>query len=126
MIKYENWPVIVRIETALRDRRFNLLRGEGMATIGYLLAIAGIVITLFSIIRNNEAEVFTDNLSLGIGCFLMGMICVISGYSISWVNKYSSWEERFNHQSLLTEKLGAILLSLIGGLGLALIIKSMN
>ena len=124
MIKYENWPIIVRVETAFSIKKFHIAKSDGIATIGYLFSILGIITILVSIIKSSEVGVFNNNLIFGIGCFLIGITHVIYGCSISWINKYSSWEERFNNKSLLTEKLGSILLLLISVLGLALVIKS--
>ncbi len=121
-MNYQDWPIIVKITTALSVKNFHIKKGSSYALIGYVFCFLGILLFGSDILSQNTTGLFKEDLIAGIGCFLIGIQMVVTGYSVDWISKNSSWEERFRHSSQLLDKLGAGLMLCIGLMGLFFII----
>lgn len=110
-IKYQDWPKIVKVTTALSNNKILLKSPTIPYVLGYFLFIGGILGLVYAFFKS-ESFIATSNIS-NITYILIGLANVISGNSIKWIASNSSWEERFKNKSSLSNKIIYILISLL-------------
>lgn len=103
IIKYQNWPEFVKVITALSNKRFTLKSPTIPMMLGYILLLGGFFDLIYKFSQNNISE-FSDFLS-PLGSALIGALNIASGNAIKWINKNSSWEERFENSSTTFHKI---------------------
>ena len=126
LIKYENWPIVVRAVTAFKIGKAHISKESGITVLGYIMALIGISILVLVALYGKEVGIFKDNLLAGLGFLLIGLMNVINGYSISWINRKSCWSERYLNKPQLVDKLGGLLLFSLTILALIVMIKGFD
>lgn len=115
IIKYQNWPEFVKVITALSNKRFTVKSPTIPMVLGYLLLLGGLFDLIYNFSQNNISELsdFLDPL----GYTIIGALNIASGNAIKWINKNSSWEERFENSSTTFHKVLAVLFVAIALVG---------
>lgn len=112
VVKYENWPPLVKIVTALSNKKFYFKQYKLSLFLGYLI-IALIVIVLLVALFFYPNEITSAD-SIQFICFgFIGLVNVAAGYALKWILQNSSWDERFENKSSTLHKVLNVLVSVL-------------
>lgn len=109
IIKYQNWPQIVKITTAFVHKRFFSRSPTFSYVVGYLCLIGGIIGLAYAYTK--QYPLIAENYFANLCYIILGIACIISGNSIKWIASNSTWEERFQNKSSLSVKVIYILIT---------------
>lgn len=110
-VTYQNWPQIVKVTTALSNKKVLLKTPTISYVLGYLLLIGGVFGLAYALYKQYPLTV--ENYFANISYVLIGVANVVTGNSIKWIAMNSSWEERFANKSSVTNKVIYVVVSLI-------------
>jgi len=119
-IKYQDWPQIVKITTALSNRELFIKSPTFPFVVGYFCLIGGVFGLAYAFYK--EFPITLENYIPKISYILIGLASIISGNSIKWIVSNSSWKERFENKSSIANKIIYILISMVLSAGLVGII----
>lgn len=109
---YNNWPVMVKITTALSGKSFYIKNHKPTLYLGYLVLFSGVASFIY-LLFNAPISVTSNDFLNAVSLTIVGLASIATGKSIDWVNNNSSWEERFANTSSAVHKFLYIFISLV-------------
>ena len=106
-IKYQDWPEMVKITTALSNRNFLIKNHKVPLILGYIVLSIGGLDLIFRVVQSGLADV--SNLLSPLGVVIVGLFNIGGSSTLKWIADNSSWEERFENTSSTSHKLISII-----------------
>jgi len=113
ILKYEYWPVAVKIATAFSHRKFLMTNHKATLFLGYLLIGLGVIDLLYQVFFVEEKLSLSGDVIDSFAYLLIGSVNIWSGYAIKWVNEKSTWDERFESKSSVIHKMIYFIVTLV-------------
>jgi len=110
--KYDAWPSMVKITTALANQNFVVRNYKIPFFLGGLLAGLGFASALYLLIDTSEDQGLLD-LIHPLAFIIIGLANLLGGKSVKWIAENSSWEERFRNHSSWNHRMIYLLVSAI-------------
>lgn len=117
MIKYKDWPIWVRMTTSFSNKLLYSKRSSDVKRIAFI-ALIYFLFLLFGQQESNSNKI--------IGFLIITIFIFVSAYSVDWIEKNSSWEERFNNSSSNRDKLGGVFYISLALVGLWFFLKDLR
>lgn len=101
-IKYQDWPEMVKMATALSSKNFVIKNPKIPRTLGYIVLTMGLLDLIFIVFQDGISD-FT-NLLHPLAVMIIGVLNLGSSRMLKWIAEHSSWEERFANTSSTAHK----------------------
>ncbi len=101
-IKYQDWPEMVKIATALSSKNFLIKNQKIPQILGYIVLVIGLLDLIFILFQDGISDL--TNLLHPLAVMIIGVLNLGSSRMLKWIAENSSWEERFENTSSTVHK----------------------
>lgn len=124
-VKYEDWPTIAKVGTALSHEKFVVKNHKFPKYMGWLVIVIGLLSIDYDVFTSDSSDNYRQFLSGFCYILIGGLNLVVSQY-IKWIKDNSSWEERFANSSSVSHRVMNVFIAVLVVVALVVLVKNMN